>query len=149
MVDTSKGRGTEPAGDSGAGGSTSPARASGLPTSGPGAAAGFGRRLAALVIDGALCVLVAGLFTQPAAPRLWSALVLFAEYTFFVGLFAQTPGMRLLRIGCVRVGTGRPIGIPRAALRAALLQLLVPAVLLDRDGRGWHDRLTGSVVVRG
>jgi len=141
VVDASKSGRSEPAGDAAAG--------RGLPAAGSGAAAGFGRRLAALVVDGVLCVLVAALFTRPAAPRLWSALVLFVEYTFFVGLFAQTPGMRLLRIACVRIGTGGPIGIPRAALRATLLQLFVPAVMLDRDGRGWHDKAAGSVVVRG
>ena len=110
--------------------------------------AGFGRRLAALIVDCVLAVLVAGAFTYPAAPRIWSAVVLFVSYTFFTGLFSQTIGMRLLRIGVVRVDGGGPIGIPRAALRALLLQLFVPAVILDKDGRGWHDRAAGSIVVR-
>jgi uncharacterized RDD family membrane protein YckC len=110
--------------------------------------AGFGRRLAALLIDCVLAALVAGVFTYPAAPRIWSAVVLFVSYTFFTGLFSQTIGMRLLRIGVVRVDGGGPIGIPRAALRALLLQLFVPAVILDKDGRGWHDRAAGSIVVR-
>ena len=30
----------------------------------------------------------------------------------------------------------------------ALLCLLVPALLVDADGRGLHDRLTGTAVVR-
>jgi uncharacterized RDD family membrane protein YckC len=110
--------------------------------------AGFGRRFAALVIDSVLSVLVATVFTYPAAPRLWSAVVLFVSYTFFTGVFTQTVGMRLLRIGVVRVRGGGPIGIPRAALRAALLQLVLPAAILDRDGRGWHDKAAGSIVVR-
>jgi uncharacterized RDD family membrane protein YckC len=119
-----------------------------LPASGPGSAAGFGRRFAALAIDSVLSVLVALLFTRPEPPKLWSAAVLFLAYTFFVGFFAQTPGMRLLRIGCVRISDGKPIGVPRAALRALLLQLLLPAAVMDRDGRGWHDRAAGSVMVR-
>jgi uncharacterized RDD family membrane protein YckC len=110
-------------------------------------AASFPRRLAALVIDCVLAALAAAAFTYPVAPRLWSAVVLFVSYTFFTGLFAQTIGMRLLRIGVVRVTDGRPIGLVRAAARTVLLQLVVPAVILDRDGRGWHDRLTGSIVV--
>jgi uncharacterized RDD family membrane protein YckC len=113
------------------------------------AAAGFPRRLAALAIDCVLATLVAGVFTYPVAPRLWSGVVLFVSYTFFTGLFAQTIGMRLLRIGVVRVRDGRPIGLVRAAARTALLQLVLPAAILDRDGRGWHDRLTGSIVVAG
>ncbi|MCW2502711.1 MAG: hypothetical protein JWO79_995 [Actinomycetia bacterium] len=110
-------------------------------------AASFGRRLAALVIDCVLATLVAVAFTYPVAPRLWSGVVLFVSYTFFTGLFAQTIGMRLLRIGVVRVTDGRPIGLLRAAARTVLLQLVVPAAILDREGRGWHDRLTGSIVV--
>jgi uncharacterized RDD family membrane protein YckC len=110
--------------------------------------AGFGRRFAALVIDSVLATLVAGIFTHPVAPRLWSAVVLFISYSFFTGLFAQTIGMWVFRIGVVAVTDGRPIGLPRAAVRTILLQLVVPAVLLDRHGRGWHDRLTGSIVVR-
>ncbi|HEV2089151.1 MAG TPA: RDD family protein [Cryptosporangiaceae bacterium] len=120
----------------------------GLPPSGPGSAASFGRRLAALAVDAVLSVLVASLFTRPDAPRLWSAIVLFGVYAFFVGFFGQTPGMRLLGIACVRLADGRPLGLPRAALRALLLQALVPAVMLDPDGRGWHDRAAGSVVIR-
>ena len=34
------------------------------------------------------------------------------------------------------------------ALRTALLLLLVPALITDRDGRGLHDRAAGTVVVR-
>jgi uncharacterized RDD family membrane protein YckC len=121
----------------------------GLPASGPGSAAGLGRRLAALVIDCALSALVATVFTRPEPPKLWSAVVLFVAYTFFVGVFGQTPGMRLLGIGVVRVIDSKPIGIPRAALRALLLQLVLPAAVMDSNGRGWHDRAAGSVVVRG
>jgi uncharacterized RDD family membrane protein YckC len=42
---------------------------------------------------------------------------------------------------------GRPVGLPRAALRTLLLVLLVPAVVTDRDGRGLHDKAAGTVVV--
>jgi uncharacterized RDD family membrane protein YckC len=120
-----------------------------LPDTGPGSAAGFGRRLAALAIDCVLAALVASLFTLPDPPRLASAAVFFLAQAFFVGLFGQTPGMRLLGIGCVRFADGGSVGIPRAALRALLLQLVLPAVVMDRNGRGWHDRAAGSVMVRG
>ena len=63
------------------------------------------------------------------------------------GLFAQTPGMFVRRLRCVSVTTGGPIGVPRATLRGILLCLVVPAVIMDEDRRGWHDRLTGSVIV--
>jgi hypothetical protein len=34
------------------------------------------------------------------------------------------------------------------AVRTALLVLLVPAVVIDRNNRGLHDRAAGIVVVR-
>ncbi len=61
-------------------------------------------------------------------------LVLILEYAFFIGLFGQTPGMRLARFTCLDATSERPPGIPRAALRGLLLALVVPALL------GWHDR---------
>jgi uncharacterized RDD family membrane protein YckC len=134
----------------------------GLPESGARSPASYGRRLIALIIDGVLCVLVAGLVARP---QQWSSLVLIVEYTFFVGLFGETPGMRLLRLRCVRVDTvtgeavrrdldrgpdrpvGQPLGPGRALARAVLLSLVLPAVVTDADGRGWHDRAAGSVVI--
>jgi len=43
---------------------------------------------------------------------------------------------------------GRPPGLLRATLRTLLLLLLVPAVIWDRDGRGLHDKLAGTLLVR-
>jgi hypothetical protein len=33
-------------------------------------------------------------------------------------------------------------------VRTALLCLVIPAIVVDRDGRGLHDRAAASVVVR-
>jgi uncharacterized RDD family membrane protein YckC len=33
-------------------------------------------------------------------------------------------------------------------LRTVLLLLLVPAVIWDRDGRGLHDKVSGTLLVR-
>jgi uncharacterized RDD family membrane protein YckC len=77
----------------------------------------------------------------------WPLVVLIIEYTFFVGLFGQTPGMFVTGLRCVSVNTGGPIGPPRAALRALLLVLIVPALVMDADGRGLHDRAAGSIVL--
>jgi hypothetical protein len=35
----------------------------------------------------------------------------------------------------------------RAVVRTALLLILIPALIVDRDGRGLHDRLTDTVVI--
>jgi uncharacterized RDD family membrane protein YckC len=103
------------------------------------------RRFGALMLDWLLCLLVAGLFERP--PQYWPPVILILEYGFFLGLFTQTPGMRVVRIACVSTTDGKRLGVLRALLRGALLAVLVPALLLDRHQRGWHDRVVGSVMV--
>jgi uncharacterized RDD family membrane protein YckC len=122
----------------------------GLPPAGPQSLAPLGPRIAAFALDSLLSFLVAGLFTAPQLPRLWSLLAFVCAYVFFAATFGQTPGMALLRLGLARVDSGEPVraGIGRVALRTVLLILLVPAVLVDADGRGLHDRVTGTAVIR-
>jgi uncharacterized RDD family membrane protein YckC len=117
-----------------------------VPVDGLVAPAGLGRRFAALLVDWLLCLLVGGLF-GPLNGSVWPVVVLVAEYAFFLGLFGQTPGMYMTRIRCVAAGTGAPIGVPRAALRGVLLALVVPALIMDGDRRGLHDRAAGSIVL--
>ena len=105
------------------------------------------KRFAALLVDWLLCLLLSGLFANPRIQPWAPVAVLVAEYTFFIGLFGQTPGMRLLRIRCVRYPDGGPLGIARALVRGLLLALFIPALIMDRDQRGLHDRAAGSVMV--
>ena len=44
--------------------------------------------------------------------------------------------------------TDAPAGPLRAAGRAVLLGLAVPALIFDADQRGLHDRAVGTVVAR-
>jgi uncharacterized RDD family membrane protein YckC len=108
--------------------------------------AGLDRRFAALLVDWLLCLLAAGWF-GPLNGSPWPWVVLVGEYTVFIGAFGQTPGMWLTRVRCVRFGGGGRLGVPRAALRAVLLGLVIPALLMDANRRGLHDRLAGSVMV--
>ncbi|MFY1651289.1 RDD family protein [Solwaraspora sp. WMMB762] len=105
------------------------------------------RRTGALVIDWLLCVLISSLFADPARSGWPPVVVLIAEYGFFLGLFAQTPGMWLARIRCVSDADGGRIGVPRALLRGLLLALVIPPLVMDGRRRGLHDRAAGSVVV--
>ena len=76
---------------------------------------------------------------------------------FFCGFWVhggQTVGMRAWRIRVQR-DDGGPLGWPRAVARfAALLVAALPAgaglwwSAFDAGKRGWHDRLTGTRVVR-
>jgi uncharacterized RDD family membrane protein YckC len=111
--------------------------------------ASFGRRFGALVLDWALCTLVASLFVDDLRANPWPQLGVFVlVHAFFVGLFGQTPGMALTRIRAVSIADNGAIGIPRALIRAVLLAIVIPAVISDGDGRGLHDRAAGSIVVR-
>ncbi|GGL97439.1 MULTISPECIES: RDD family protein [Micromonospora] len=107
----------------------------------------LGRRFGALMIDWVLCLLVATLFADPLRDGWPPVAVLIGEYGFFLGLFGQTPGMFICRIACVSHTHGGRIGVPRALLRGLLLALVVPAVLMDSQRRGVHDRLSDSVIV--
>jgi uncharacterized RDD family membrane protein YckC len=121
----------------------------GLPAEGPGSLAGFGQRIGAFLVDAVAAALLTGLVTAPDPPGNWSLLT-FAVITvvYLVGT-GQTPGMRLLGIRLAHPQSGRRLAPWRAVVRTALLCLLVPALVVDADGRGLHDRLTDTAVIRG
>jgi hypothetical protein len=56
--------------------------------------------------------------------------------------------MYLFGLRMIRVEKDVAVDPWRALVRTALLVLLVPALVFDRDGRGMHDRLTDTAVVR-
>lgn len=124
----------------------------GLPASGSGSVAGFGRRIAALALDWVASILLVRVLF-PSVPygspesSLATLGVFYVEAVVFVWLIAASFGQRLLGLAVVRVDGGR-LGLGAALLRTMLLCLVVPAVVIDRDGRGLHDRAVGSVVVR-
>ncbi|MDR3655475.1 MAG: RDD family protein [Mycobacterium sp.] len=125
----------------------------GLPESGPGSLAPVGRRVAALTIDWLIAYGLAalaqafgtfsGLMLSTAVLVIWFALGLIA-----VRLFSFTPGQLALRLQVVSVDGRVPVGIGRLAVRGLLLAVVVPALFTDWDGRGLHDRLSGTAVVR-
>lgn len=98
------------------------------------------------MIDWLLCLLVSRTFADPRVDGWAPVGVLLVEYTFFIGLFGVTPGMWITKLRCMSYATGSPVGIPRALLRGVLLCLLVPALVMDGERRGWHDRVAGTFV---
>lgn len=120
----------------------------GLPEHGPGSVASLGTRALAFAIDAVLAALVAGLFTAPELPKNWSLLSWFVMTAGMVAFFGFTPGMAVLGIRVARVDGASMVGVVRAVPRTVLTGLILPAVVADADGRGWHDRLFGTVVVR-
>jgi uncharacterized RDD family membrane protein YckC len=110
--------------------------------------ASFGRRFLALLIDWALCTVVASLLVDSLTRNPWPQLgVLVVVNTIFIGLFGQTPGMAITRLRCVSITDGGAIGLGRGLLRGVLLALVIPAMIADGNGRGLHDRVAGSVVL--
>jgi uncharacterized RDD family membrane protein YckC len=123
----------------------------GRPESGPRSLAGPGRRLVSLLIDWALCLLIARGFFGAEALQPNGSLsvvgVLVLENLLLVGTAGATVGQRLVGVQVERVDGSRP-GLIRAAGRAVLLGLGFPALTLlwEPDRRGLHDLVSGSLV---
>jgi uncharacterized RDD family membrane protein YckC len=120
----------------------------GLPADGPGSLANFGTRVLAFLVDAVLAAVVAGFFTAPALPGNWSLLSLAVVYVVSLVAVGQTPGMLLFGLRLAHPRPASRLALWRAVVRTGLLFLLVPALVVDADGRGLHDRLTGTAVVR-
>jgi uncharacterized RDD family membrane protein YckC len=133
-----------------------PGRNLGLPEFGPGSIAGWSRRFGALLIDWVACSLIAILlFYHPQAghaatvlsqPRPWTPVVFGVADVLLTALTGFTIGKRLLGLRVVRLD-GRPVGL-WALPRTLLLMLVVPALMMDRDLRGFQDKAAGTAVVR-
>ncbi|QNE46958.1 RDD family protein [Glaciihabitans sp. INWT7] len=122
-----------------------PGRHFGLPATGPRSIARFGRRLAAFAIDVALGALISYAFFDYDR---WASLAIFAVLQIvFLMLLSGSIGHLLLGMRVVPLASGW-IGVWRPIVRTVLLSLLVPALIADRDRRGLHDRLAGTVLVR-
>ncbi|MGX7827075.1 RDD family protein [Actinokineospora sp. 24-640] len=128
----------------------------GLPERGRGSVAGTGARLVAFLVDLVLASLVTSLFVDrdfddPAS--LWT-FNLFAVGVWLlvtvvgVAVAGFTPGKALMGVRVIRMDGGGVVGPLRALPRAVLAGLIIPAAIWDRDGRGFHDRLTGTIELR-
>lgn len=120
----------------------------GLPGTGPGSLATFSSRVVAFLVDAVGAALIAALFTAPDLPGNWSLLPFGLLYVISLVAFGQTPGMRLLGLRLAHPRAGERLALWRAVVRTGLLMLLIPALVVDVDGRGLHDRLTDTAVVR-
>ncbi len=122
-----------------------PGRRLGLPQTGPGSVARFGRRFVALAIDWALSLLIARGLAQGDE---WATLAVFTlENALLVATTGHSVGHRIMRIRVSRLDGSAP-GVARGVGRSLLLALAVPALVWDRDQRGLHDRFMGTVLLR-
>ena len=122
-----------------------PGRSLGLPEHGPRSVARFGRRAVALAIDWGTAILISVAFFSYDG---WATLAVFAVAQIVLLLTANgSAGHLLLGLRVVPVAGGY-LGVWRPFVRTLLLCLVIPAVIWDRDQRGMHDRLAGTVLVR-
>jgi uncharacterized RDD family membrane protein YckC len=123
-----------------------------MPREGRGSMGRFGRRLVGVVIDWALCQLLAyGLFDKAfgvAGAGSFLPLAIFAvENLLLVGTLGSTIGHRIVGLRVVSTD-GRAARPLQVLVRTVLLCLFLPAMFWDKDGRGLHDKAAGTVIVR-
>jgi uncharacterized RDD family membrane protein YckC len=127
-----------------------PGQRFGLPQSGPRSVAGVARRLGSLMIDWLMAALIAlaVLGDKHQASVQYLTLAIFAgEVWLLTALTGFTVGKRLLGMRVARLD-GRPVGFYRSLIRTVLFLLVVPALVLDADLRGLHDKAAGTIVIR-
>jgi uncharacterized RDD family membrane protein YckC len=129
-----------------------PGQRLGLPATGHGSLASWGARILALIIDWAVCtgVAVALFGTGVVTGHGWRAFMtlatFFVESTLLSWLAGGSFGQLICRIAVVRLDRQR-LGIARALLRAALVSLALPALVIGPNRRTLADLAAGSVVI--
>ena len=122
----------------------------GLPQSGSGSVATMGRRLVALLIDWAAAGILANAYASkwtPSSLALLQLEIFLTQVLLFTALIGASFGQQLLGMQVRNLAGGRAT-IGQILLRTFLIALVIPAAIWDRDGRGLHDRLANTVVVR-
>jgi uncharacterized RDD family membrane protein YckC len=123
-----------------------------LPKQGIGSVARMGRRLVALTLDWIAAILV----THLVFPDLVYGSEGFAAATlgiFALEVFVLTTttgasfGYKLVGIKLISISPSR-INFVKVLVRTALLCLVIPALIWDRDGRGLHDKAVGTITMR-
>ncbi|AWB86517.1 RDD family protein [Mycetocola zhujimingii] len=118
----------------------------GLPESGQHSVARLGRRLGALTVDWIIAMLVSAMFFNADA---WANMLVFAVLQIvFLPTIGASIGHRVFGLRLIRV-TGGWAGVWRPIVRTALLVIVVPALVWDSDQRGFHDKVAGTVLIRG
>ncbi len=129
-----------------------PGRRLGYPEQGPGSIARFGRRFAAVLIDWLACKLVAYAFfhvawNEPGAKGFIPLGIFALENLLLISTTGSTLGQRIMGLQ-VRALSGGRASVVQVLTRTGLLCLFIPAVIWDADGRGVHDKVPNTVILR-
>ncbi len=136
-----------------------PGQSLGLPEQGPRSLARTGRRFLALLIDWLIAYGLAGLaipfglLTPDTLRYTWVGSTAVLVIWMLLGavsvrLFGFSPGQLVLGLQVVPVDGRLHVGFGRALMRGVLLSFVIPALFMDSDGRGLHDKVTYTAVVR-
>jgi uncharacterized RDD family membrane protein YckC len=113
----------------------------------------LGRRMSALMLDWLACYFIvaasAGGLGKMAPNRSWTVLALFfAEVAILSALQGASLGHRIFGVKIIRFADGGAITPVQALIRSALLVTVIFAITFDENGRGLHERFSGSVLTR-
>ena len=79
----------------------------------------------------------------------WVTLGVFAlMQVLFIPTIGGSVGHRFLGLRVVPMSGGW-VGLWRPVVRTALLVLVIPALIWDADQRGFHDKVAGTILLRG
>ena len=111
---------------------------------------GMGRRFAALMLDWLACLAIANSLTSSGTieRQIAPLAIFFLEVWILTSLSGASAGQRILRMKVVRFGDGGRVAPNQVLVRTILLCLVVTAVTFDENGRGLHERISGSVLTR-
>lgn len=125
---------------------------SGLPATGPGSPASWSRRFAALIIDWIMAnvaafIIVGGQAWEVGSGATWLPLVCWFGLVWLSTAFTGASlGQWMMRIRIIRMSGGR-VGVFPAAARTALILLVIPPLVFDKDQRGLHDLAANTAAV--
>ena len=113
----------------------------------------LGRRLAAITVDWLACYAIIaalsggiGQMTPDRSPIILA--IFFGEVVILTALTGASLGQKIFGLRVVRFSDGGTITPVQALIRTFFLVLVVTAVTYDENGRGIHERISKTVLIR-
>jgi uncharacterized RDD family membrane protein YckC len=109
--------------------------------------------MSALMVDWLACYFIVAATTggigKMAPNRSWMVLALFfAEILILTTLQGASLGHRIFGMKVIRFADGGMVTPLQALIRSALLVTVIFAITFDENGRGLHERFSGTVLTR-
>jgi uncharacterized RDD family membrane protein YckC len=104
----------------------------------------LGRRFLGLSIDWLMCYAIAAGFFAGSV----TLVIFFIEVLFLTTFGGATAGHRAVGLRVVRFSDGGSPTPKEALIRTVLICLVVTAITYDENGRGIHERLSNTKLIR-